>query len=272
MASPTQWTWVWVDSGSWWWTGRPGVLWFMESQELDTTEQLNWTELNWTEESEWNIKVAPKALRCSKRGKKSLSFSMAFRFKLIWPPCGLSLSSQLSLPSLFLTPTYHSIPIWQVSMFWSPRHVNKRRKRSKRNPNWKRSVTVCKWHDTQHKNPKDAIRKLLELINDFRKIAGYKIVTQKPIAFLLIDSSNSVQFSSVAQACPTLCDPMNRNKPGLPVHHQLPESTQTHVHRVGDAIQPSHLLLPPSPPALNLSRHKGLFYHSFCFWKSWDFW
>ena len=69
----------------------------------------------------------------------------------------------------------------------------------------------------------------------------------------------SVQFSSVAQLCMTLCDPMNCNMPGLPVHHQLPESTQTHVHRVGDAIQPSHPLLSPFPPALNLSQHQGLF-------------
>ena len=60
---------------------------------------------------------------------------------------------------------------------------------------------------------------------------------------------SSVQFSSVAQSCPTLCDPMNRSTPGLPVHHQLPEFTQTHVHRVGDAIQPSHPLSSPSPPA-----------------------
>ena len=71
--------------------------------------------------------------------------------------------------------------------------------------------------------------------------------------------SNNVQFSSVAQSCPTLCDPMNRSMPGFPVHHQLPESTQTHVHRVGDAIQPSHPLLSPSPPALNPSQHQGLF-------------
>ena len=61
---------------------------------------------------------------------------------------------------------------------------------------------------------------------------------------------SSVQFSSVTQSCPTLCDPMNRSTPGLPVHHQLPEFTQTHVHRVGDAIQPSHPLSSPSPPAL----------------------
>ena len=68
-----------------------------------------------------------------------------------------------------------------------------------------------------------------------------------------------VQFSSVAQSCPTLCDPMNRSTPGLPVHHQLPEFTQTHVHRVGDAIQPSQPRSSPSPPAPNPSQHQGLF-------------
>ena len=67
------------------------------------------------------------------------------------------------------------------------------------------------------------------------------------------------QFSSVTQSCPTLCDPMNHSMPGLPVHHQIPEFTQTHVHQVGDAIQPSHPLSSPSPPALNLSQHQGLF-------------
>ena len=67
------------------------------------------------------------------------------------------------------------------------------------------------------------------------------------------------QFSSVAQSCPTLCDPMNRSTPGLPVHHQLPEFTQTHVHRLGDAIQLSHPLSSPSPPAPNLSQHQNLF-------------
>ena len=59
------------------------------------------------------------------------------------------------------------------------------------------------------------------------------------------------QFSSVARSCPTLCDPMNRSMPGLPVHHQLPEFTQIHIHRVSDAIQPSHPLSSPSPPAPN---------------------
>ena len=68
-----------------------------------------------------------------------------------------------------------------------------------------------------------------------------------------------VQFSSVAHSCPTLCDPMNRSMPGLPVHHQLLEFTQTHVHRVGDAIQPSHPRSSPSPPAPNPSQHQSLF-------------
>ena len=70
---------------------------------------------------------------------------------------------------------------------------------------------------------------------------------------------NCSLFSSVAQACPTLCDPMNWSMPSLPVHHQLLEFTQTHVHRVGDAIQPSHPLSSPSPPAPNPSQHQGLF-------------
>ena len=69
----------------------------------------------------------------------------------------------------------------------------------------------------------------------------------------------SVQFSSVAQSCLTLCNPMNNSTPGIPVHHQLPESTQTHVLWVDDAIQPSHPLSSPSSPALNLSQRQGLF-------------
>ena len=69
----------------------------------------------------------------------------------------------------------------------------------------------------------------------------------------------AVQFSSVTQLCLILCDPMNRSTPGLPVHHQLPEFTQTHIHRVSDAIQPSHPLSSPSPPAPNPSQHQSLF-------------
>ena len=78
---------------------------------------------------------------------------------------------------------------------------------------------------------------------------------------IFIDSicTHSVQFSSVTQSCPTLCNPMNRSTPGLPVHHQLPEFTQTHVHRVSDAMQPSHPLSSPSPPAPNPSQNQSFF-------------
>ena len=71
--------------------------------------------------------------------------------------------------------------------------------------------------------------------------------------------SAAVQFSSVTQSCPTLYNPMNCSTPGLPVHHHLPEFTQTHVLRVGDVIQPSHPLSSPSPPAFNLFQHQSLF-------------
>ena len=73
----------------------------------------------------------------------------------------------------------------------------------------------------------------------------------------MLQHTSSVQFS--CSVVPTLCDPMDCSTPGLPVHHQLPEFTQTHVHRVSDAIQPSHPLSSPSPPALNLFHHQGLF-------------
>ena len=84
--------------------------------------------------------------------------------------------------------------------------------------------------------------------------------TCTPMWFMSMYGKNhSVQFSSVTQSCLTLCNPMNRSMPGLPVHHQLPEFTQTHVHWVNDAIQPSHPLSSPSLPALNPSQHQGLF-------------
>ena len=82
-------------------------------------------------------------------------------------------------------------------------------------------------------------------------LEGGFLNTGPPVQF------SSVQFSSVAQLCPTLCDPMNRSTPGLPVHHHLPEFTQTHVHRVSDALQPSHPLPSPSPPAHNPSQHQS---------------
>ena len=77
--------------------------------------------------------------------------------------------------------------------------------------------------------------------------------------YIYLYTQVSVQFRSVTQLCPTLCDPMNCSTPGLPVHRQLPEFTQTHVYQVSDAIQTSHPLSSPSPPAPNPSQHQGLF-------------
>ena len=83
---------------------------------------------------------------------------------------------------------------------------------------------------------------------------------QKPWSMLSLQAHfRSDQIRSVTQSCPTLCDPMNRSTPGLPVPHQLPEFTQTHVHRVSNAIQPSHPLASPFPPAPNPSQHQSLF-------------
>ena len=91
----------------------------------------------------------------------------------------------------------------------------------------------------------------------YNKVIQLYIYIHRYMFFIKFFSS-SVQFSSVAQSCPTLCNSMNCSMPGLPVHHQLPEFTQIHVHRVGDAIQPSHPLSSPSSPATNPSQHQCL--------------
>ena len=102
----------------------------------------------------------------------------------------------------------------------------------------------------------------------FREVPGEIVLFPSWNFILLIHSidfiiniswETSVQFSSVIQSWPTLCNPMNRSRPGIPVHHQLPESTQTHDHWVSDAIQPPHPRLSPSPPAPNPSQHQSLF-------------
>ena len=104
------------------------------------------------------------------------------------------------------------------------------------------------------------IASTLFLLNPFYKILFFKEDNMRYLSGLVLYLMHiPIQFSSVAQSCPSLWNPMNHSTPGLPVHHQLPESTQTHVHRVGDAVQPSHPLSFPSPPALNLSKPQGLF-------------
>ena len=99
------------------------------------------------------------------------------------------------------------------------------------------------------------IKEIIKIMEEYA-ISDFRSVWWRQIKLVIIMPH---QIRSVAQLCPTLCDPMNRSTPGLPVHHQLPEFTQTYIHWVGDAIQPSHPLLSPSPPAPIPSQHQGLF-------------
>ena len=92
-----------------------------------------------------------------------------------------------------------------------------------------------------------------------RQVAQCHLGSPRCINFLMAGQVRSVQFSLVSRSCPTLCNPMDCSTPSFPLQHQRPELTQTHVHRISDAIQPSHPLLSPSPPAFNLSQHQGLF-------------
>ena len=101
----------------------------------------------------------------------------------------------------------------------------------------------------------EELKSLLMRVKEESERVGLKL----NIKTMKIMASSPIQFSSVAQSCPTLCDPMNRSMPSLPVHHQLPEFTQTHIHQVSDAIQPSHPLSSPSPPAPSPSQHQSLF-------------
>ena len=114
----------------------------------------------------------------------------------------------------------------------------------------------------------EELKSLLMKVKEENEKVGLKLNIQKtkimascPITSWQIDGETvgTGQFSSVAQSCLTLCDPMNCGTPGLPVHHQLLEFTQTHIHQVSDAIQPSHPLSSPFAPAPNPSQHQGLF-------------
>ena len=132
----------------------------------------------------------------------------------------------------------------------------------------------CKYHFSPHALMQKRVRKWLKTIGKLLTSLNrhpptqtyiYKIIICRVIIYnhfiTLVTSTKkySVQYSSVAQSYLTLCDPMNRSTPGLPFHHQLPEFTETHVHPVSDAIQPSHPLLSPSPPAPSPSQHQSPF-------------
>ena len=136
--------------------------------------------------------------------------------------------------------------IRKISMKINDRDLNKIKM-----TNW----TADFWKKKKYKGNKPLSR----LTKKAREVS-HKTRTHKKILWTHIcQKIVSVQFSSVTQSCPTLCDPINCSMPGLPVHHQLREFTQTHVHWVSDAIQPSHPLSSPSPTVLNLSQHQGLF-------------
>ena len=119
-------------------------------------------------------------------------------------------------------------------------------------PSWPPAAPLCLIPSTSATLPKNGMN-----FKSFRREWGALCEKSRQIvhSFLTV----SCQFSSVAQSCLTLCHPMDCSMPGLAVHHQFPELAQTPVHRVGDAIQPSHPLSSPSPPAFNLSQHQGLF-------------
>ena len=110
-----------------------------------------------------------------------------------------------------------------------------------------------------HQIENDILMKLSKKIEMAIYIIQHKLLKRKIfiLKYFFFQFPFFFQFSSVAQSCPTLCDPMNRSTPGLPVHRQLPEFTQTHVNRVSDAIQPSHPLSAPFPPAPNPSQHQS---------------
>ena len=142
------------------------------------------------------------------------------------------INTEYSLEGLMLNLQYFGHIIWRAESLEKTLMLGKIE--SKRRRRWQRVI----WLDGINDSMDISLSKLKEIVKD-REV--------------------SVQFSSVAQSCLTLCDPMDHSTPGHPIRHQLPEFTETHVHWVSDDIQLSHPLSSPSPPALNLSRHQGLF-------------
>ena len=124
----------------------------------------------------------------------------------------------------------------------------------------KRNVNNLRYADdtTLMAESEEELKSLLMKVKEESEKASLKLIIQK-MKIMASGPIRSDQIRSVTQSCLTLCDPMNHSTPGLPVYHQLLEFTQTHIHRVNDAIQPSHLLQSPSPLAPNPSQHQSLF-------------
>ena len=136
--------------------------------------------------------------------------------------------------------------------------------------NWATSLSLSEWNHSLNlwlslrsqsfSVPELIFHSVCPLLDKNKRLmeaSWWERLTEGKLGLLWWAGLCSVQFSW--QLCPTLCDPMDCSMPGIPVHHQLPELAQTHVHQVGDAIQPYHLLSSPSPPAFNLSQHQSLF-------------
>ena len=181
MASLTQWTWVWVNSGSWCWTMRPDLL-----QSMGVTKSRTWLRLNCTELNYCKCFSATELFPVSMVIARSRRLDMA------------NIKVRFISTGAFL--------LWKFTKIYL------------------------------------SLKYYLKVHMDTKKVLIY-------LKYYHLIHYQSV--SSVAQSCLTLCDPMNHSTPGLPVHHQLPEFNQTHVHRVGDAIPPSHPLSSLSPPAPN---------------------
>ena len=160
-------------------------------------------------------------------------------------------------------------PLYSQKIYEGIKEVNTYVKKVESNPDIVALVPISGWNGgnmlqpssnlpwfkgwkVTHKDGNASGTMLLEALN-------YILATSYPTDKPLHPSLQEVHFSSVAQSCPILCNPMDCSTPSLPVHHQLPEFTQIHVHWVSNVIQPSHSLLSPSPPAFNLSQHQGLF-------------
>ena len=171
---------------------------------------------------------------------------VAERGCLLWPVHSHGKTVSLC-PASFCTPM-PNLPLLQVSLDLLLLHSNPLW--------WKGHLSFLRFH------PSTAFQSLLLtrratpfLLRDSYSISRYN----GHLNYIFPYWSILVQIRSVAQSCLTLCDPMNHSTPGLPVHHHLPEFIQSHVHEVGDAIQPSHPLSSPSPYAPNPSQHQGLF-------------
>ena len=214
MASLTQWAWVWVNSRSWWWTGRPGVLWFTGSQRVghDWTTELNWTERHF----QWSLSL-PSILFLSRNRARILA------------QC---------------PPTWRRWPWYPNKLQW----VYKGKL-------WANTGSDSTWLGKCGGSPKGQ-KDFLKGVTSYSYISFIKHVEHCIDIECICTMIAVVQSLSCVQLFVTL---MDCRTTGFPVLHYLPEVAQTHIHWVNDAIQPSHLLSSPSPPALNLSQHQGLF-------------